>query len=160
MTAEPILVGTPRGAQADETVRRSIKALIHARGLDKREVADAVGMTRTTLYRRLAGHGSNQPFTAGEVAALADYFDVEIEALFSGLGGAVAAPLDAAERRADGRGARRNAAVLPRMDSNHQPADYAPLSTLIEPSTAARPFGRFGHPEFGSGASTSRAAAA
>lgn len=113
MTAQPSLT-FPVGEQADETVRRSIKALIEGRGLDKGDVADATGMTRSTLYRKLSGEGSSKTFTAGEVATLAAFFGVPISAIYEGLGGAFLAPAVAqndGERHAGGRrGARDRAA--------------------------------------------------
>ncbi len=74
-------------ATADDTIRRSVRALIAARGQESEDVARAVGMTRATFYRRLSGRGA--PFTAGEVQAIADWFDVPVADLFSGLGGVV-----------------------------------------------------------------------
>jgi transcriptional regulator with XRE-family HTH domain len=112
MTAQPSLT-FPVGEQADETVRRSIKALIEGRGLDKGDVADATGMTRSTLYRKLSGEGSSKTFTAGEVATLAAFFEVPISAIYEGLGGAFLAPEVAqndGERHAAGRRGARNRA--------------------------------------------------
>jgi transcriptional regulator with XRE-family HTH domain len=111
MTAEVVRV-FPIGERADETVRRSIRALIEGRDLRKDDVAEAVGMTKATLYRRLGGHGSVQAFTAGEVATVAAYFGVSIESIYTGLGGAFLPP--------DGG----SVSGLPRLDSNQQPAGY------------------------------------
>ncbi len=90
MTAE-LLVHPTAGAIADETVRRSIKALCRGRNVDMGDIARGIGMPRSTFYRRLSGTGSRQPFTAGEVALIATYFGIPIGDLFTGLGGAVAA---------------------------------------------------------------------
>lgn len=72
---------------ADDTIRRSVKALIAARAVTPDAVADAIGMTRSTFYRRVSGRGA--PFTGGEVQAIADVFEVPVADLFSGLGGVV-----------------------------------------------------------------------
>jgi hypothetical protein len=72
---------------ADDTIRRAVKALIGGRDTDSESVAAAIGMVRSTFYRRLAGHGA--PFTGGEVQAIADHFGVPVADLFSGLGGAI-----------------------------------------------------------------------
>ena len=88
MAAQPQMIHT-EAEMADETVRRSVLALIQGQRLRKDEVATATGIPRTTLYRRLAGEWSSSPFTAGEVAALATYFGVEVASIFGGLDGAV-----------------------------------------------------------------------
>ena len=90
MTAE-VLTHPSAGAIADETVRRSVKALTKGRGVSTEDLARAIGMTPSTLYRRLAGKGSSQAFSAGEVALIAAALGIPITDLFSGLGGAVAA---------------------------------------------------------------------
>jgi len=74
--------------RVNNTVRRTVAALIEGRGLDKDQVAKAVGMKRATMYRRLGGSGSMQAFGAGEVAALARYFNLPIGSFYDGLGGA------------------------------------------------------------------------
>lgn len=91
MTAEVIRL-FPTGEQADETVRRTIKGLIKGRQLRTDDVAAAVGIAHATLYRRLAGTGSKQAFSAGEVASLARYFGVPIEQIYTGLGGVFVPP--------------------------------------------------------------------
>lgn len=72
---------------ADDTIRRAVRALIAARATTPDAIADAIGMTRSTFYRRVSGRGA--PFTAGEVQAIADVFEVPVADLFSGLGGVV-----------------------------------------------------------------------
>ncbi len=69
--------------RTDDTIRRSVKALITAKGHDPDAVALGIGMARRTFYRRVSGNGA--PFTAGEVQTIADYFDVPVSDLFSGL---------------------------------------------------------------------------
>jgi hypothetical protein len=87
MSAE-LVTSLSAAGQADETVRRSVRALIQGRGVDKDEVARSIGMARTTLYRRLSNYGSTQAFSAGEAALIARYFDIPVSSLFDGLGGA------------------------------------------------------------------------
>lgn len=87
----PVSAGAPADTTvaelADDTIRRSVRALIAARATTPDAVADAIGMTRSTFYRRVSGRGA--PFTAGEVQAIADVFEVPVADLFSGLGGVV-----------------------------------------------------------------------
>lgn len=91
MTAEVIRL-FPTGEDADETVRRSIKALMAAQGLTKEDVAPRAGMAVSTLYRRFTGKGSEQAFKAGEVASIAAVLGVDISVLYGGLGGSVVPP--------------------------------------------------------------------
>lgn len=101
MTAE-VMLHPSAGALADETVRRAIKALIEGRGENKEVLAKRIGMTPSTLYRRLAGRGSSQAFSAGEVYLIATYFAVPIGDIYSGFGGAFAATdaeVNTAQRR-------------------------------------------------------------
>lgn len=90
MSAEMTATGQhsePPRSDADDTIRRTVKGLISGHGLRVETVAAAVDMTPATLYRRLAGKGRSQAFVAGEVAALADYFNVPVGDLYDGLGG-------------------------------------------------------------------------
>lgn len=91
MTAEvsPLF---PTGDRADETVRRTIDALIRGRDLTVEQTAKMAGIHRSTLYRRLGGKGSRQAFTAGEVSALARALRVTIQDLYGGLGGTFVPP--------------------------------------------------------------------
>ena len=93
MTAE-LTPSFPMGdqAQVDETVRRTIDALIRGRELTRDEAAIRAGIDRATLYRRLAGRGSQQAFKAGEVAALARLLDVPVASIYDGLGGVFTPP--------------------------------------------------------------------
>lgn len=93
MTAE-MSPNFPTGdqAQIDETVRRTIDALIRGRELTRDEAASQAGIDRATLYRRLAGKGSRQAFKAGEVAALAHILDVPVARIYDGLGGVFTPP--------------------------------------------------------------------
>ncbi len=111
----------PRGDVADDTIRRTVRALMHGRGLKVEDLADGIGMQRSTLYRRLSGNGRKQAFAAGEVADIAAFFGVPVGDLYDGLGGRFtppAAPSTSAPRTDKIKG------KLPRLDSNQQPADY------------------------------------
>lgn len=92
MTAELLPFPGDATARADDTIRRTIKGLISGRGLRVEDVAPEVGMTTATFYRRLGGHGRQQAFGAGEVAALAAYFGLEVQELYGGLGGRFTPP--------------------------------------------------------------------
>lgn len=91
MTAE-VSALFPTGDQADETVRRTIDALVKGRGLTVEQAADMARINRATLYRRLGGKGSRQAFKAGEVAALARVLRVQIPEIYGGLGGVFVPP--------------------------------------------------------------------
>lgn len=82
------------GSASDETIRRTLRALLRGRGLTIEQVADAIGMNRATLYRRLAGYGAQQAFSGGEVASLASYLRVPVERVFSGMDGTFVPPTD------------------------------------------------------------------
>lgn len=77
----------PHGADADDTIRNSVWALSRGRGISVDQMAEGIGMPRTTLYRKLTARGRKTAFAAGEVADLARYFRVPVAELFSGLGG-------------------------------------------------------------------------
>jgi len=66
----------------DETVRRTVQAIMLRRGLDPQRVAEDVGIPVGALQHRLASSGSAYAFTAGETRALASYFGVEGGHLF------------------------------------------------------------------------------
>lgn len=85
MTADvtPIRATRP-GDDANDTVRRTIRALMAGNGLKVEQLAPMVGMSPSTLYRKFAGRGSSAPFTAGEVAELASALGAEIADLYAG----------------------------------------------------------------------------
>lgn len=116
----PQFARLPIREAADETVRRTIRALIKGRGLNIPDVADAVGMDRATFYRRLGGWGETQTFRVGEVATLAAHLGVSVEVIFTGMGGTFVPPTDD-----EGR-------LLPRQDSDLQPSGYC--SEGVEPT--------------------------
>jgi hypothetical protein len=78
----------------DETVRRTVRALIDRRGLDLDQVATTVGIPIAAFERRLASAGSSYAFTAGEVRSLAEYFGIEGGELFDYMDGAYVPPAD------------------------------------------------------------------
>lgn len=88
-------------SSVDARISASVRALMGATEAPPTELAAAMGTTKTTFYRRLKGG-----FSAADVAALADYFGVEVSDLYTGLGGV----LPAIDLRA-------------RRDSNSQPSD-------------------------------------
>lgn len=78
-TATPL----PRPRAGDDTIRRTVKALIAGRETKSSVVAKAIGVSPATFYRRLEGGG----FSATEVVELAAYFRLRVEDLYSGFGG-------------------------------------------------------------------------
>lgn len=67
-------------------MRASVRAVIAAAGLTPTQAAPLVGMNDDTLRRRLHATGEKSAFTAGELARIADVFQVPVSALFEGLG--------------------------------------------------------------------------
>lgn len=65
----------------DAHVRGVVRVLLAARGQTRDQVADATGIGTKTLGRRMRGESG---FSAAEVYALADYFDVPISVLLDG----------------------------------------------------------------------------
>ena len=88
-------------AATENRVRRSTWALMAARDVKVEDVAASTGIPRSTLYRRLRSKTIDQAFRAHEVAAIADYFGVPVEALYSGLGGLVGVTATGTDGRAD-----------------------------------------------------------
>lgn len=86
MTADvtPLHAARRPGDDANDTVRRTIRALMAGNGLKVEQLAPMVGMSPSTLYRKFAGRGSHAPFTAGEVAELADVLGAEVGDLYAG----------------------------------------------------------------------------
>jgi transcriptional regulator with XRE-family HTH domain len=81
----------PIGDEADETVRRTIKALMKGRGLTTDQVARITGIGRSALYAKLSETGRT-PFKAGEVATLARLLRVRIDKIYDGLDGTFTPP--------------------------------------------------------------------
>lgn len=84
MTANVVPLASRRLGEADDVVRATIRANLAARDLHMDELAAAIGMSRSTMYRRLTSRGHTAAFTAGEVAAVALALDVPIGDLFEG----------------------------------------------------------------------------
>jgi transcriptional regulator with XRE-family HTH domain len=84
MTANVVPLASRRIGEADDVVRATIRANLAARSLHMDELAGAIGMSRSTMYRRLTSRGHVAAFTAGELAAVAQALDVPIADLFEG----------------------------------------------------------------------------
>lgn len=89
MTAEIVSL-FPTGADAEDTIRATVRGLLKGRDLTVETVAPLVGMSPSALYRKLAGHGDKDAFKAGEVASLARVLEVRVDQLYDGLGGTFA----------------------------------------------------------------------
>jgi transcriptional regulator with XRE-family HTH domain len=95
--------------KTDRVISATVKALYNGRGLTANQVARAIGVSHGTMSNRLNCLTS---WTAAEVQALADFFNVAVVDLYEGMGGMFPGPLDDAP----------NGVKLPRRDSNTQPA--------------------------------------
>lgn len=69
---------------ANDTVRRTIRAAMAGQGLKVEQLAPMVGLSPSTIYRKFAGKGSAAAFTAGEVAEIAAALKMEIADLYAG----------------------------------------------------------------------------
>ena len=114
MTAE-IVELHPTGGHADDTIRRTIDALIKGKGLSPDAVASAAHMSRSTFFYKMGGHGADRAFKAGEVAEIARFLGVSVGQLYDGLGGTFIPPQPPGGEGLSARRARR--------DSNSQPSD-------------------------------------
>lgn len=98
----------PTGEQADETVKRTVDALIKGKNLRRQDVARLANIPQSTFYRKLSARGSQYPFAAGEVASIARVLGVKVGQLYDGLGGTFVPPQPpndgASAVGADGRG--------------------------------------------------------
>lgn len=92
MTAEVVPL-FPTGAQAEDTIRATVRGLLKGRGLSVEDIAPHVGMSASSLYRKLAGKGDKDAFKAGEVASLARVLNVRVDQLYNGLGGMFVPPV-------------------------------------------------------------------
>lgn len=85
MTAEVTPLPQRRlGDDANDTVRRTIRAAMAGQGLKVEQIAPMVGLSPSTIYRKFAGKGSAAAFTAGEVAEFAAALEMEIGDLYAG----------------------------------------------------------------------------
>lgn len=80
----------------DETISTTIKVLATARDIRREDIAAGVGMPRSTFFRHMRLGG----WSADAVQRIADYLGVDVSQLYRGLD------------------------LLPRQESNLQPADY------------------------------------
>jgi hypothetical protein len=67
--------------QADENVRLVVEMLLASRRLHRDALVPVLGVARSTVYAKLGG---KQRFTVGEVALLAEFFEISPGAFLSG----------------------------------------------------------------------------
>ena len=91
MTAQVVEL-FPTGGQADDTIRRTIKAIAEGKGIRADQLAAAAGMSRSSYFDKMAGHGAQRAFKAGEVADIARCLHVTVAQLYDGLGGTFVPP--------------------------------------------------------------------
>lgn len=103
MTAE-VIEFRPRADDVNDTIRASVRALMKGRALSTEQLASLSGMASSTLYKRLAGKGSQQAFAAGELGVIAAVLNVEVGRLYDGLGGTFGPGPDDGPAAAGGRG--------------------------------------------------------
>ncbi|MBM4525143.1 helix-turn-helix domain-containing protein [Rhodococcus hoagii] len=63
----------------DQQIAKLAKWAIRVAGHSQREVADALGISESTMTRRLCGE---QPFTAKELMRLARFLDVDLSTFY------------------------------------------------------------------------------
>lgn len=90
-----------------ELVAEEVRALKGRRSLSQQELAEVLGVNQGQVSARLRG---KIPFTLQDVDRLADFFGVDPEYLMG-------------NKSAPGPEGPGGGSALPRMDSNHQPAD-------------------------------------
>lgn len=69
------------GAGTDDKIRLVAKMLLAAHGMTTLDLGQQLGLGRTPIYDRMQGR---KPFTAAEVAEMAEHFDVPVAAFFAG----------------------------------------------------------------------------
>lgn len=85
MTADVTPLAQRRvGDDANDTVRQTIRAAMAGQGIKAEDLAPRVGMSGSTLYRKLGARGSVATFSVGEVAEIAAALGMEIADLFAG----------------------------------------------------------------------------
>lgn len=67
-------------ATTNDRVAANVRAELAARRISGSRLATAVGVTRSTMYRRLDG---TAPWPVDEVEAVADFLGVPVESLFA-----------------------------------------------------------------------------
>ena len=75
-----------RANRTDRIISAAVRALAAGRGVTHARMAHDVDLATATFTRRLT-HGG---WTAAELVRLADYFDVPVDTLLTGLDGRVA----------------------------------------------------------------------
>lgn len=85
MTADVLPLHGARRTPEEDQARRSVKALLARHEMKVEELAEATGMTRSTLFKRLSPRtGPGQSFTLGEAIAVARVFGVSVDDLTAG----------------------------------------------------------------------------
>lgn len=67
--------------RAESNTRAVVRMILAARGIGKDTLATTLGISRASLYERLNGR---RAFTLGEVAIMAETFDVPVSIFFEG----------------------------------------------------------------------------
>ncbi len=91
---------THAAEDTDLVISGAVRALLAARGLAADDLRPVLGVSRGAVFTKL---NSSSPWKAREVAALAEFFDVSVGALYDGLGGIVTGT-----GRGSGAGRRKN----------------------------------------------------
>jgi hypothetical protein len=133
------------GQQAVENIRLTARALIAIREMTSSELGQVIGVNRTPMYDRLHGR---KPFTTAEVALMAEFFGVSVQAFFDG-------PDALFNRHAAYSGSVRRGSEItcsrtePRPANRHRPLTPAPITaipacgySLFEIDHVASPLGR------------------
>lgn len=67
----------------DANVRKVVRTLLVVKDMTLDDLADAIPMSRSTLYTRLAVKGKRSRFTAAEVYRMARVFDVKVGTFYA-----------------------------------------------------------------------------
>jgi transcriptional regulator with XRE-family HTH domain len=70
--------------RVEENVREVVRMLMAAKRVDAAELAAVIGVSRASTYERLKGR---RPFGIGELAAMAEHFDVPASVFLAGSDG-------------------------------------------------------------------------
>lgn len=85
MTADVLPLNRAHRTPEEENVRKSIRALLAWHGMTAEELADRIGMARTTMFKRLSTKpGPAKIWQLREVVDIARTFDVDLEQMISG----------------------------------------------------------------------------
>ena len=105
---------------ADKAIGLSVNQQIFARGIQAQELATPLGLTKSSVSRKLRG---NVSWSADEVLRTAMFFGIEPADLMptpDGMGGWVPAPFKPAHHATP---SSQTSTERPRQDSNLQPRD-------------------------------------